>query len=703
MKIDLHCHTRKIKRGDSEKREITPERFNQIVLENDVKIVAITNHNYFDKEQFDQIINLSNNNYLVWPGIEIDILDKSNRGHVIIIANPKNEKRFYEITEKMLYEKDYENFSIDLNQLYDYFGNEDVIYIFHYKKKPQLEIEQIRNFESRIEERYRVFYEATEIRKMGILTNQGYNSILGSDVKDWDNYNSNEIPTLKLEVNSFEQFLLLAKKDSSTVETLLSKKNRVEIDCKFQSKKEQMIPLYDDINIIFGAKGSGKSKCLEIINEFFVKKGKNVIFYEANKASETYNKKFKVTKEERKLENYKIDLCENEIEFIRNWEDVEIKPIKNYIEHYETKDKAQIRKIIQIAEITTSQDETDEINNIKTSIDKFKEIKVSYEKYIQKYMDESNKELFEKFIDDTTLKLNKKRREIFIKEKSKLLVKNTINTFKSLIDINTETKSKPISCNFKEFCINKLRLKIATQSIIKNMNSETVKKYEKLGNLENSKNVYLCIRYQMLKSSSKTDEFEDGIRKLRQFSTIINNIDKSIFNDNLYKKISEIKDEELKHIKSLKQFVGIQKKPVLKKGERYINYKPSTGEETMLILQETLESDKDIFILDEPEKSLGNTYISDVIVPILNNLAKERKMVIIATHNANIAVRTLPYSSIYKEYDGKYRTFIGNPFTNMLLNIEDNTDMKDWKETSLKCLEGGDVAFDERGEIYGKK
>ena len=137
--------------------------------------------------------------------------------------------------------------------------------------------------------------------------------------------------------------------------------------------------------------------------------------------------------------------------------------------------------------------------------------------------------------------------------------------------------------------------------------------------------------------------------------------------------------------------------------ERYINYKPSTGEETMLILQETLESDKDIFILDEPEKSLGNTYISDVIVPILNNLAKKRKMVIIATHNANIAVRTLPYSSIYKEYDGKYHTFIGNPFTNMLLNIEDNTDMKDWKETSLKCLEGGDVAFDERGEIYGKK
>jgi predicted metal-dependent phosphoesterase TrpH len=44
VKIDLHCHTKKIKSGDAETRAVvTPELF-KIKIENaDIKIVAITN------------------------------------------------------------------------------------------------------------------------------------------------------------------------------------------------------------------------------------------------------------------------------------------------------------------------------------------------------------------------------------------------------------------------------------------------------------------------------------------------------------------------------------------------------------------------------------------------------------------------------------------------------------------------------------
>ena len=35
----------------------------------------------------------------------------------------------------------------------------------------------------------------------------------------------------------------------------------------------------------------------------------------------------------------------------------------------------------------------------------------------------------------------------------------------------------------------------------------------------------------------------------------------------------------------------------------------------MVMLQKELETDKEIYILDEPERSLGNEYINDVIVP----------------------------------------------------------------------------------------
>lgn len=52
MKIDLHCHTKQIKSGDGEGRNVTPELFREKVMNADVKIVAITNHNAFDYEQY---------------------------------------------------------------------------------------------------------------------------------------------------------------------------------------------------------------------------------------------------------------------------------------------------------------------------------------------------------------------------------------------------------------------------------------------------------------------------------------------------------------------------------------------------------------------------------------------------------------------------------------------------------------------------
>lgn len=122
----------------------------------------------------------------------------------------------------------------------------------------------------------------------------------------------------------------------------------------------------------------------------------------------------------------------------------------------------------------------------------------------------------------------------------------------------------------------------------------------------------------------------------------------------------------------------------------------------MVLLHNELMEEKEIYLIDEPEKSLGNDYISDVIVPLLKQHAQSGKKIIIATHDANIAVRTLPYNSIYREHDANgYYTYSGNPFSNSLIcNIETKENL-DWKEISMKTLEGGRDAFGERGKIYG--
>lgn len=53
MKVDIHVHTKEIKSGDALTRNINAETFSDTIKNTDVKILAITNHNHFDKKQFE--------------------------------------------------------------------------------------------------------------------------------------------------------------------------------------------------------------------------------------------------------------------------------------------------------------------------------------------------------------------------------------------------------------------------------------------------------------------------------------------------------------------------------------------------------------------------------------------------------------------------------------------------------------------------
>ena len=701
MKIDLHCHTRKIKDGDPVEREISPEEFNKKMIENEIKIVAITNHNCFDIEQYKKIKELSKNNFKVWPGIEWDINENGNKGHAIVICNPKNYIKFSNLVLKIINGANPNNFVMSLNELYSNFKDMNVIFAFHYNKEPDLSLNNIRSFEEKIKEKHRVFYEPTSYRKLGILTNKGYRTIIGSDVRNWENYSTYELPNLKLDVESFEQFLLLAKKDYAVVETMLNKKNKVELQCSLPSGKKETIPIFDDVNVIFGAKGTGKSEILKQINIELSKMGKNISYYEADSTSEKFNNKLKVTQEERIENRMNIESCETEIERIKSWKDVSPTSLKDYIDYIETENVNTNKKNLKIVNITEYNIENDDSAEINDFFDILNDFRIKFEKYSKKYLKNEASTNFQNNIDQVINEIKKKRKEIYIDKYTNQLYNFTIEKMKELVDMKTGTKSKPTSTNFLKYAINKLKLYKDIVKIDKNFKKEEISVTKWLGKLDEKKEVFIECKYKILENKSVTSEFKDNITDLKKAFETFKNIKNNIFKEELYLEIENLKAQE--NITTLMQFVGISKNCIIKKDDgQFEKYTPSKGEETMLILQERLNEKKDVYILDEPEKSLGNSYINDVIVPIINNLANMKKTIVIATHNANIAVRTLPYTSVYKEYNGNYLTYIGNPFTDKLINIKDTNDTKSWKEMSLKCLEGGDIAFDERGEIYGR-
>jgi len=94
LKIDVHVHTKKCKQGDASTREISPQRFCDIVLATEVKIIAITNHNTFDIEQFNAINKEVGKDVQVWPGIELDIIEEGRRGHLLVIVSPSKAEAF---------------------------------------------------------------------------------------------------------------------------------------------------------------------------------------------------------------------------------------------------------------------------------------------------------------------------------------------------------------------------------------------------------------------------------------------------------------------------------------------------------------------------------------------------------------------------------------------------------------------------------
>lgn len=282
MRVDLHCHTKSTKKGDGDGRNVTKDLFVQKVSDADVKIVAITNHNTFDIKQYNEFKEAVAGFCQVWPGVEIDIQGKSGKYHLIVVANPDNVELFSVKVNDLFKDKNIETCQINIADVYNSLNACDVIYITHYCKSPSISDEEFQSLVELVGDESRVFGEPQNNKSLGVFANHNYNVIIGSDVKNWNEYECSTFAELKLPVESFQQFCLLSKKDATVVETLLNKKQSFELIAKPHSSVRLKIKIYKDVNVIFGQKGTGKSEIVKSLYDSLVKKGVNCSQYTAS-------------------------------------------------------------------------------------------------------------------------------------------------------------------------------------------------------------------------------------------------------------------------------------------------------------------------------------------------------------------------------------------------------------------------------------
>lgn len=707
MKIDLHCHTKKIKKGDPDTRNVSIEVFDEKIKNADIKILAITNHNAFDFEQYQLFRNKVCDFCDVWPGVELDAFGNQKKNdtpvkfHLIVIANPIISKQFKESIDILLEGFDVNTDSKHIIDICDSLKDLDVLFIPHYLgKTPAIPEDDLKLLRSIVSDSTKVFTETTE-SSIGVLVNNDFHALVGSDVRDWNNYEECMFSDLRLPVSSFEQFCMLARRDSVVIDTILNKKKSYIYPVKPHKNVTLNLKIFEDINIIFGQKGTGKSEIINSLADIMTTDGLKCVKYVGSQKEDDFNHILDNTDMKANCEILGADNCEEEFQLLKNWKEQSITLFSKYINWFETKNNNANKRTMRITEAVDIPF-PDDSKLIKSKKDR-KSLSEALEKLnkinINNYLTKEDKDSLLSLLDKLTENIYSTVLDNYGKKISVKLVNYSVNKIKELADKKTDTVSKPSSTGFSEYAHSHLLLKKSTAKILEQIKIKPHFNDYNIGELEDKGQIYVRSLYRMLCKQSRTKEFKLKITDLRELEALINDIHNNYFSADISSsigKLAKILDDL--GVSTIESFIGLSKSIVDRNG---INYEPSNGEKGILLLQQVIKGQADAYLFDEPELGMGNSYIDATIRPQITDLAKRHKIVVIATHNANLAARTLPYMSIFRKYEnGIYSTYTGNPFRNELVNIENETDLLNWTAESMHTLEGGKEAFYERKDIY---
>lgn len=707
MKIDLHCHTKKIKKGDPVTRDVTANVFAEKIQNADVKIAAITNHNAFDLVQYQEFKEKVHDFCDVWPGIELDAIGdqmKKNmpvKFHLILVANPAEAKNFKKSVDKLLKGFDVNNDSKHIKDICEAVKTLDILFIPHFMgKTPAISEDDLDLLRSLVPDSSKVFTETTE-SSIGVLVNNDFHALVGSDVRDWDDYENSMFSDLRLPVSSFEQFCMLAKRDNVVIDTILNKKKSYIYPAKPHAKVTIKLKIFEDVNIIFGQKGTGKSEILNSLYDSLTADGIKCVKYVGAQKEDGFKHLLSTTDMKADNELLNADSCADDFRIIKEWKDSSITLFSQYIKWYETRNNNANKKTMKITEAVDMPLADDaklqgSQKDQKIYLDAQKKIN---QIALEKYLTSEDTELLRSIMERLSSSIYETVLCDYGEFKTIGLVNYSVDKIKELADKKTDTVSKPSSTGFLEYAHAHLLLKKSITNILNQLKKESYYTDLNIGELEGKGPIFVRSLYRMLSPDSRTAEFKVGIAVLKNIKACLEDIRKNYYSADISSKIENfVGFLEESGVSSIESFIGLSKNIVDQNG---FPYEPSNGEKGILLLQQVIKGDADAYFFDEPELGMGNSYIDATIRPQISDLARRHKIVLVATHNANLAVRTLPYMSIFRKYEnGNYQTYIGNPFRNELVNINDEKDLLNWTCESMHTLEGGKEAFYERKDIY---
>lgn len=707
-KIDLHIHTQKCKKGDGSRRKVDCTKFIDIMQKNNIGICSITNHNKFDIEEFNYI-NTNKTNFLIFPGIELDVIfNESNVRHIIVVCSPESANEFKNIFSNDD-KRDYDEYKINycnfINNIKK-FNKDKILIIPHFLNKDKersLNIDEKDRLKGDLEG-YTVILEPN-LRTMGIINAHNEISLIGSDVKDWNKYSEDvkRLPELKFNIDSFGKFYELASQPEVFIKSVLSNCDKYEININL----ENTINIYKDVNVIFGGKGSGKTILLkDNIFPELAKNGKKVFIHEGKDYQNVYDNMIKEICNKIEIEEDKKESIICDLNYILKFtESYNQDFINKYLKYHENQSVTKKAKKIKKTECSYIKHNVNNIHDITEKYKKYKEkiieVKIINNKVrnnknphkisLNKELDVLNDEVCSEYISEC--------RDIFSISKTSVIVEN----IKEILDKKAGKKSKPSNIGFSKMVSERCNYLEKVKNINDCLENIKILKKIKIGELPDKGEIYIVVKIEVLDEDKKHTKGSPFDR-----NTIA-------FNRNFMKKISDFSVDNLTKISKIFTADELQKSAdnyfydCIKKSYEVIRengaiYEPSEGEKSILSISGLIENvSYDCYLFDEIERGLGNKYISEYIIPKLKYLRDMGKTIILSTHNANIAINTLPIQTIYCNYIGQDNGeiyFTGNMYSNELISIKNTNNTLIWENEAIKHLEGSEQMFNVRRNIW---
>lgn len=662
-KIDFHVHTKK---SISDKEfEFDIEKLKEYVEIAKLDAIAITNHNLFDKDQFDEI--KENLGIKVFPGVEVDL----ENGHILLIADEEYEEELERLCSQL------SNYIIEQGDTlsYDVFQGifsdlSNFIVIPHYKKDPVLDTDTLNKLTDNI-----IVGEVSSPKKWERMykdKNEKLNPVLFSDVRIDKNIKS--FPVKQTYIDCDE--LTVPK-----IKLVFADKNKIAISMSEDISQFQI--LHDGtnastgLNIVLGKRSSGKTYTLNAISNTF----------ENDRIR--YIKQFELVKNSEEIKFNEI-IKKNQSEFIENYLK-EFKWIVNDIRKIDTDENVnEIEEYLRTLKNFAS--DTDKMD-IYSKTKLFNEAKFSM----------PNINSIENVLKNT--------RGLLENEEYKDLIKDNLG------------KEKLKELYLKAFEIYKKL--IVDRKLKEKINTLIEKTQKELGEKSSVTQIEQCDFKKILKQNNKIKSFEDIVRHLKIKEKVNEEIHHK-FKIQTYKgemkNATDVKtrigfsgsivgafekyDKPYEYLKLLEE-IGVNESILYKafctidfevKNDKGNNI--SGGEKAEYnLLEELIDAYKyDMLLIDEPESSFDNIFLKENIIKCIKDLSL-KTTIFLVTHNNTLGMLMNPDCIIYTENkDNVFSVYTGKMTSEVFTSVSGDTVSS--YEVLMDTMEAGIDAYNERRNIY---